>query len=97
MMNTAHKRSDRSDYVTSSRMTLLQQLYVKMETLGFYSNSYITLLWICLRYDDDLEDGIVFKIQNLTYSAPQSLGKPLVKGNFHFITCMYVPTSNLSI
>lgn len=41
--------------------------------------------YICLRYDDDLDDGVVFKIENLTYSAPQSLDKPLVKGNFQYI------------
>ena len=32
------------------------------------------------RYDDDLGDGIIFKIENLTYSAPDSFERPLVKG-----------------
>ncbi|CAB4000403.1 ATP-binding cassette sub-family D member 4 isoform X1, partial [Paramuricea clavata] len=31
------------------------------------------------RFEDNLDDGILFKIENLTYSAPQSIDKPLVK------------------
>lgn len=36
-------------------------------------------LWSYLRHDD-LDDGILFKIEGLTYSPPQALNKPLVKG-----------------
>ncbi|CAB4032123.1 ATP-binding cassette sub-family D member 4 isoform X5 [Paramuricea clavata] len=31
------------------------------------------------RFEDNLDDGILFKIENLTYSAPQSIDKPLMK------------------
>ena len=35
------------------------------------------------RFEDNLDDGILFKIENLTYSAPQSIDKPLAKGSYH--------------
>jgi hypothetical protein len=34
-------------------------------------------------FEDNLDDGILFKIENLTYSAPQSIDKPLAKGSYH--------------
>lgn len=33
------------------------------------------------KFDDDLEHGVIFKIENLTYSAPHSMDKSLVQGN----------------
>ena len=39
-------------------------------------------------FDDDLDDDILFKMESMTYSAPQCTDKPLVKGNYHSKACI---------